>query len=778
MYKQERFPAVIGILLATAMSFAAPGTIIYQGSVLQPNGVPISDGDYPMRFSLFVVPSGGTWVWQETSPTVPVRNGHFSIMLGTVTPFGTLFSTRSELWLEVWIDLDRNGVFASAERYAPRQKLVSVPWAIEADTLDGWHGSMFWRTVGNSGTTAGTHFLGTTDNKPVEVRVNNMRALQILPTGAAPILIGGADSNSAAPSAAGAFIGGGEKQRANGLYATLGGGRNNLAQTSATVGGGSNNSASGAASVIGGGTWNFATGNFATIGGGSASSATASYSTIGGGHRNKAGAGQATVGGGGNNIASGTESCVGGGANNWATGRASTISGGAVNRAAGNEATISGGTFNSAGGDASFLGGGSRNKADANYAVVAGGRENASTATYATVGGGLRNKAQQTFAVIAGGQDNITTASYGVVSGGHNNKGYGSFSTISGGGFGTASGEYSSIGGGFHNTVTGDYAHVGGGSYHVMSGNYAALGGGFNNCVTVTGRNAFIGAGSENVVSGNSAIVGGGSRNHASGSHSAVVGGEDNETSGNDAVIGGGWFNSASGPYAAIGGGNSNRAVGDCSIIPGGNRNFTGGFGSFAAGNFAHAAHRGCFVWGDSQSGSYTTSTAQDQFIVRAKGRIFLTSTIGALPANNGFINTSTGGYLSVGGVWTDSCDRNTKENFTPVDARDILSRLDQLPITRWNYKEEGPAVQHLGPVAQDFHALFDLGQDDLHIATLDANGVALAAIQGLHRIVREKDAEIAELKTRLATLEEAVKVLTREYPLAMEGQTGPVGRQ
>lgn len=38
-----------------------------------------------------------------------------------------------------------------------------------------------WTTTGNSGTTPGTNFIGTTDNKPFEVRVNNGRALRIQP---------------------------------------------------------------------------------------------------------------------------------------------------------------------------------------------------------------------------------------------------------------------------------------------------------------------------------------------------------------------------------------------------------------------------------------------------------------------------------------------------------------------------------------------------------------------------------------------------------------------
>lgn len=42
-------------------------------------------------------------------------------------------------------------------------------------------------------------------------------------------------------------------------------------------------------------------------------------------------------------------------------------------------------------------------------------------------------------------------------------------------------------------------------------------------------------------------------------------------------------------------------------------------------------------------------------------------------------------------------------------------------------------ATPHLGPMAQDFHAAFNVGMDDKHMATVDEEGVALAAIQGLN---------------------------------------------
>ena len=86
-------------------------------------------------------------------------------------------------------------------------------------------------------------------------------------------------------------------------------------------------------------------------------------------------------------------------------------------------------------------------------------------------------------------------------------------------------------------------------------------------------------------------------------------------------------------------------------------------------------------------------------------------------------------------------------------------------PITRWNFKQEA-GTPHIGPMAQDFHTAFGTGLDDRHIATVDADGVALAAIQGLNQkleqqtaAARRKDAEITDLKTRLEKLEQLMNL-------------------
>jgi Chaperone of endosialidase len=97
--------------------------------------------------------------------------------------------------------------------------------------------------------------------------------------------------------------------------------------------------------------------------------------------------------------------------------------------------------------------------------------------------------------------------------------------------------------------------------------------------------------------------------------------------------------------------------------------------------------------------------------------------------------------------------DRNIKEHFTPIDAQDILTRLATLPIETWNYKTQDSSIRHIGPMAQDFAAAFGVGEDDKHINVVDANGVAIASIQALYRMLQERDLQMAELRAELDEL-------------------------
>lgn len=95
--------------------------------------------------------------------------------------------------------------------------------------------------------------------------------------------------------------------------------------------------------------------------------------------------------------------------------------------------------------------------------------------------------------------------------------------------------------------------------------------------------------------------------------------------------------------------------------------------------------------------------------------------------------------------------DRAAKEAFAPVDPATILQGVTRLPIETWQYK--GQATRHIGPMAQDFMAAFGTGRDDRHINLIDANGVALAAIQALTQRIEAQECEIRRLQAAVDAL-------------------------
>lgn len=91
------------------------------------------------------------------------------------------------------------------------------------------------------------------------------------------------------------------------------------------------------------------------------------------------------------------------------------------------------------------------------------------------------------------------------------------------------------------------------------------------------------------------------------------------------------------------------------------------------------------------------------------------------------------------GGAWNSVSDRNMKENFIPVNSRDILQKVLNLPISTWNYKSQDASIRHIGATAQDFKAAFGVGESDKTISTIDPDGAAFAAIQGLNEELIER---------------------------------------
>ncbi len=625
----------------------------YQGQ-LQSNESP-ANGAYDFRFRLASDPLANNYVGSSfLTNGIPVSNGLFTVTID----FGAGIFTGSNYWLEV--DVRTNG----ATSYAvlnPLQALTPTPYAVFAGgvnaaglsgtlppaSLSGTYngavnltnsGNNFsgngagllslnasqltngtvpaaalghaWQTSGNAGTSpTNGNFVGTTDNHPLELWINQSRAFRLEPDTnnfGAPNVIGGAPNNFVDPGIIGATIAGGGVLN----YSATGGfepgpGPNHVSAIWGTIGGGRRNTVAADHSFIGGGHDNLIQplAYDSAIGGGSFNTINSNYS----------------------------ESVIAGGEFNTVGGFGSTIGGGENN-------TIQNNTYLSviAGGDASRI------ETNASYGVIGGGTDNTIqiNAYEATIGGGYENTIQTNayLSVIAGGGASTIEAGaiYAVIGGGADNtiqiNAYDA--TIGGGDENTiqTNANQATIGGGDGNTILAGsiIATIAGGSFSKTGSPYTTIGGGASHSIGTNSNSGTISGGYDHIISDNTydATIGGGS-SHFIGTNSAystISGGRvnvigDNATS---STIAGGLENSVQpgALYASLGGGTLNNISGGYATIPGGWGNSAAGQYSFAAGQYAQADYDGAFVWSDASTATPYSSTTSNQFAVRATGGV------------------------------------------------------------------------------------------------------------------------------------------------------------
>ncbi|MBI5385933.1 MAG: tail fiber domain-containing protein [Verrucomicrobia bacterium] len=441
----------------------------------------------------------------------------------------------------------------------------------------------------------------------------------------------------------------------------------------------------------------------------------------------------------------------------------------------------------------------SRNIVASDLGTVGGGGMNVIglVSTNATIAGGFWNTTlSANGGTIAGGaQNSVMNSQYAAVGGGADNH-VGSFSFLA---------DFGTIAGGTGNSVRAAGGFIGGGPRNLIGPNSvnSVIAGGADHVIGTNAQHATVGGGRNNTVEGNSL-------------DNTIAGGYLNRLGQNSGS-------------ATIGGGAQNLVHSDSSwaVIPGGFMNEASGVGSFAAGVGARAMHAASLVWSDKRGdGPFTTfsSVRTNEFAIRALGGLRLESARGIaeeasdspiitrgwdpFDASAGYAKEGHGrwglfmepGFLALGmpdngwgtirfgkyavnGAFTSLAnveqdgtfrtagpvnppsDRNVKQDFAPVDPRAVLERIAALPVQTWSYTNS-TSVRHIGPVAQDFRAAFGLGADDKTIATVDADGVALAAIQGLNQKLEEqlqaKNAELQALKASVAELQDAVRRLSQ----------------
>ena len=117
--REESVPAEPGAMLAPSSTL-----VNYQGTLTDQNGNPVN-ATVTMKFALYDAATGGTRKWGVETQTVQVTNGLFHVLLGSVLPISSA-SLTGDLWLDIVVN---------NELLSPRERIASVPYAVEAGTL-------------------------------------------------------------------------------------------------------------------------------------------------------------------------------------------------------------------------------------------------------------------------------------------------------------------------------------------------------------------------------------------------------------------------------------------------------------------------------------------------------------------------------------------------------------------------------------------------------------------------------------------------------------------
>jgi trimeric autotransporter adhesin len=412
--------------------------------------------------------------------------------------------------------------------------------------------------------------------------------------------------------------------------------------------------------------------------------------------------------------ASGTPNIVGGSYNNFVEPGTvgATIGGGGLpfnrtNSVGGSFSVIGGGQDNRIrlGGGNSVIGGGFKNAVGTNAvaAVIGGGWENrvANESSFSTVGGGVHNQASNSGATVPGGQENVAS-------------GINSFAS----GEGTRASALAATSMGYRTAASGPGSTALGVFSKARHDNTFVWSDGSNPEFGSSANNQFLVNASGGVGLGTTNPMG--ALHVYSTNNPTVVRVQSTGTPGFGRV------EFVSNPQ----GDGAEWRPGYIQSLDAGN--FTGGLGFFVNG-----------------SGAGNRFTAFETMRVQ-NGRVGIGNTV---PSTLLQVANAT----CDGTTWNNASDRNLKDGFAPVDLQKILAAVAALPIRSWHYTND-PATRHVGPTAQDFHAAFGLGADEKRIATVDADGVALAAIQGLNEKLKAeldaKEARISELEKRLLAIE------------------------
>jgi trimeric autotransporter adhesin len=745
-------------------------TLTYQGFLKDNAGNPVPDATYNVTFRIYNLSAGGSALWSSGVVPVNTSDGYFTKELG---PINLNFDVPYYLSIQISPDPEMT----------QRQKVTMTAYSAVSDTANyalssGGGGGSRWALAGN--------VLSTNDYWGI---AKGNASNNLLGDSAKTMVNLGSYSQTGYISGNRIYatVGGGIANQARGNYSTIAGGNTNIASApGSTIGGGAYNEAYGSYSgvaagdsnsagngtpddgaFIGGGAKNIINGKYSATVGGYSNSSTNWYDFIGGGLTNRVIGYAGTIGGGVTDtvmsdfggVVSGygnkagfsyadTSAFVGGGGENIASGDYSAVLGGQDNHAGARWSSVCGGYGNIADGQYSFIGGGFIDTATASGATVCSGYWNNATGLWSLIGSGSSNRSGGTESVILSGDGGYAPGDNSFIGNGWHNNTSGWFGTVVNGSACRAYGDLSFVGCGLTDTAGGRLSFVGSGENNRAKSLDAFIGAGNNNLVTDT--NSAIVAGSYNTITGFGSFIGGGSGNEIIGKRGCFIGGgglNSIETSGDYSSVLGGFNNHIFGENGTICGGEVNEIHGDNSVILGGLHDTIGTMGFMSM----------VFGWTVYHNDDYRIvfydSTHPGSLNINRDSRDATPTSYPIQVGTNA--RTGNGAYLTQGGTWTNGSSRTFKENFTPFNSEELLSKIANLSVTTWNFKQS--TEKHVGPVAEDFVGAFDTGviresdgqRDNQYLAASDVAGVALAGVQELIKQIEELKKEIAELKAK-----------------------------
>lgn len=377
---------------------------------------------------------------------------------------------------------------------------------------------------------------------------------------------------------------------------------------------------------------------------------------------------------------------------------------------------------------ASTLGGGATHDGDTSHPDPSVTNRNLASASFATTVGGIGNTASGHASVAAGSRSSAS-----------------GFGSVAIGNAGNASNSSSAVLGGVSNTASGQSSVVTGGDYNTAAGTSSMVGAGRSNCAG--GDGSWVGGFAARTRSGNEPDDGNcGSTNSgdADGDEGSFVW-AGRRVDGSSLLV----------PFVSTGpnqflvradGGvaiNTNTISNTLDLV-------------IAARSAASGADADADLGLESRGGKRASMYVSD-----GSGMLVLTAPtntgdtrfglgIGSPVSGRYLVTNANAAHLTTGGTWTNGSSRAFKHAFEAIDVSDVLARVVALPLSRWQYRDSSEG-SHIGPMAEDFSSAFGLGGSAQHISTVDADGVALAAIQGLNAKLEAENAALRQTLEALA---------------------------